>query len=61
MYIYSISHHKLHSFCTWLYYVAIETMVYVRHGVHNKVTFVLSSDRIVVRLLVDLAINLKQF
>jgi len=27
----------------------------------NKVTFVLSSDRIVIRLLVDLTIDLKQF
>jgi len=48
-------------FCTWLYYVALETVMHVRHGTRNKVTFVLSSDRIIVRLLVDLAINPKWF
>jgi len=36
-------------------------VTHIKHAVHNKVTFVLSSDRIVIRLLVDLAINLKQF
>jgi len=49
---YSVSHHKSRSFCTRLYYVAIETvMQHVKYGTHNKVTFVLSmdnSDRIVV-------------
>jgi len=57
----SISHYKLHSFCIRLYYVAIETVTHIKHGMHNKVTFVLSSDKIVIRLLVDLAIDLKQF
>jgi len=57
----SISHHKSCSFCTRLYYVAIETMTHVKHDTCNKVTFVLSSDRIAIRLLVDLAIDLKQF
>ena len=51
----SVSHHMSHSFCTRLYYVAIETVTHVKHGARNKVTFVLSSDRIVVKLLVDLA------
>ena len=36
-------------------------MTHVKHGAHHQVTFVLSSDGIVVRLLVDLAIDLKQF
>jgi len=57
----SVSHHKSRSFCTRVYYVAIETATHVKHGVRNKVTFVLPSDRIVVRLLIDLAIDLKQF
>jgi len=57
----SISHHKSCSFCTRLYYVAIETVMHIKHGARNKVTFVLSNDRIVIRLLVDLAIDLKQF
>jgi len=57
----SISHHKSCSFCRRLYYVAIETVMHVEHGACNKVTFVLSSNKIVIRLLVDLAIDLKQF
>jgi len=41
-----------------LLYVTRETVMHVRHGVCNEVTFVLSSNRIVIRLLVDLAIDL---
>jgi len=61
MLFYNVNHHKSCSFCTRLYYVAIETVTHVKHGACNKVTLVLSSDRIVIRLLVDLAIDLKQF
>jgi len=34
---------------------------HVRHGVHNKETFLLSSDRIAIRLLIDLAIDIQKF
>jgi len=56
---YSVSLHKSRSFCRF-YYVAIGTVTHVKHGARNKVTFVLSNDRIVVTLLVNLAIDLKQ-
>jgi len=59
--MYSVSHHKSRSFCTKFYYVAIETVTHIKYSARNKVTFVSSSDRIVGRLLVDLAIGLKQF
>jgi len=36
-------------------------MMCVKYGTHDKVTFVLSSYRIVVRLCVNLAINLKNY